>query len=264
MQFREIGQRAFPWQVWVVLGLLLFVAGCNRAGPTLAEEDERTFRRAESLRTENRPQEALAAYLDVIAKRGSAPLSHFHAAVIYMEAVGDPLAALYHFREHLTASPQSPYAEFIDDQMNRAQKMFLQSLPAQPLLEQGDRQDYSTRLENLQSTNLTLREELLSTRRELETTQGRLQQLEMALQSAQERATAATGQALPIVVASPSAAANESATPGTVTVREGDTLSRISSRVYNTPNRWSDIFQANRDQLPSPDALRPGQVLRIP
>lgn len=48
------------------------------------------------------------------------------------------------------------------------------------------------------------------------------------------------------------------------TVVEGDSLSRISMRYYGTPNRWQEIYQANRDVLQGSSALRVGQQLRIP
>ena len=48
------------------------------------------------------------------------------------------------------------------------------------------------------------------------------------------------------------------------TVAEGDSLSRISLRYYGTPNRWQEIFQANRDVLQGSSALRVGMQLRIP
>ncbi|WP_169829290.1 LysM peptidoglycan-binding domain-containing protein [Lacunisphaera limnophila] len=50
----------------------------------------------------------------------------------------------------------------------------------------------------------------------------------------------------------------------THTVAEGDSLSRISLRYYGTPNRWQEIFQANRDVLQGSSALRVGMQLRIP
>jgi len=48
------------------------------------------------------------------------------------------------------------------------------------------------------------------------------------------------------------------------TVQEGETLSSISARYYGTPRRFLDIFEANRDTLASPNALRVGQQLTIP
>jgi nucleoid-associated protein YgaU len=52
--------------------------------------------------------------------------------------------------------------------------------------------------------------------------------------------------------------------PRTYRVASGDTLSRISSRYYGTAARWQDIYNANRDQLRSPDVLPLGVELKIP
>lgn len=48
------------------------------------------------------------------------------------------------------------------------------------------------------------------------------------------------------------------------TVRPGDSLSRISLAYYGSSRHADAIFDANRDQLRSPDALRIGQVLLLP
>ncbi len=51
---------------------------------------------------------------------------------------------------------------------------------------------------------------------------------------------------------------------GTYLVREGDILSTISQEVYGTSRRWNEIYEANRDQLESPDWLKPGMKLVLP
>ncbi len=48
------------------------------------------------------------------------------------------------------------------------------------------------------------------------------------------------------------------------TVRPGDSLSRISLAYYGSSRHAEAIFDANRDQLRSPDTLRVGQVLLLP
>lgn len=50
----------------------------------------------------------------------------------------------------------------------------------------------------------------------------------------------------------------------TYVVRSGDSLSTISARYYGDSSRWQAIFNANRDQLQSPHAVRAGMQLRIP
>jgi nucleoid-associated protein YgaU len=47
-------------------------------------------------------------------------------------------------------------------------------------------------------------------------------------------------------------------------VAKGDTLSRIAKRVYGKSTDWSRIYDANRDQIPNPNLIYPGQQLNIP
>ena len=48
------------------------------------------------------------------------------------------------------------------------------------------------------------------------------------------------------------------------TVVSGDNLSKISKQFYGTPNKYPQIFEANKPMLTHPDKIYPGQVLRIP
>ncbi len=50
----------------------------------------------------------------------------------------------------------------------------------------------------------------------------------------------------------------------THTVSAGDTLAKISTQYYGTPNRWSEILAANRDVLGESNNLVVGRSLRIP
>ncbi len=52
--------------------------------------------------------------------------------------------------------------------------------------------------------------------------------------------------------------------PNFYTVKSGDTLSKISKQFYGDANRYNEIFEANRPMLKNPDAIYPGQQLRIP
>ena len=51
---------------------------------------------------------------------------------------------------------------------------------------------------------------------------------------------------------------------GAVIIRRGDTLWRISRRVYGRGVRYSTIYVANQDQIADPDRIWPGQVFRVP
>jgi LysM repeat protein len=51
---------------------------------------------------------------------------------------------------------------------------------------------------------------------------------------------------------------------GIYTVQAGDTLSKISKKYLDNPNRYNDIFNLNKDILSNPDLIKPGQRLKIP
>jgi hypothetical protein len=54
--------------------------------------------------------------------------------------------------------------------------------------------------------------------------------------------------------------------PAHYVIQYGDTLSGIAARqgVYWNSRLWRAIYDANKDQLPNPDVIRPGLVLEIP
>ena len=48
------------------------------------------------------------------------------------------------------------------------------------------------------------------------------------------------------------------------TVQKGDTLQKISQKLYGTTKKWTKIYDANRDVLRAPDKIYPGQVINVP
>ena len=66
------------------------------------------------------------------------------------------------------------------------------------------------------------------------------------------------------VVADIKATGNAGGPPTTYTVKAGDSLSKIAKHLLGDANAYTEIFNANRDQLSDPDKIQPGQVLKIP
>jgi nucleoid-associated protein YgaU len=111
-----------------------------------------------------------------------------------------------------------------------------------------------------QATITQLRTENGALAARLNQAQGTLDQIAAAARLGTPASSIAAGGPAPVPVS-----AAPAATPGRVhTIVEGDSLSRISLRYYGTPNRWQEIYQANRDILQGSNALRVGQQLRIP
>jgi nucleoid-associated protein YgaU len=47
-------------------------------------------------------------------------------------------------------------------------------------------------------------------------------------------------------------------------VKPGDSLSKIAKAVYGDADRWTEIFEANKDEVKDPNRIEAGQELRIP
>jgi len=48
------------------------------------------------------------------------------------------------------------------------------------------------------------------------------------------------------------------------TVENGENLSKISKLYYKDANKYTQIFDANKDQLKNPDMIKVGQKIKIP
>ncbi len=68
----------------------------------------------------------------------------------------------------------------------------------------------------------------------------------------------------PQAAAAAAAPAAGGAAGRTYTVKPGDTLSKIAKEFYGNANDYNKIFEANKDQLSSPDKINVGQELNIP
>jgi tetratricopeptide (TPR) repeat protein len=251
--------------VLVLMALAAGMAGCGPAAGMEKETDERSYRRGKSLLREGRHDEALQAFLTVIVARPDAVESHLEAGLLYLNQIKDPLAAIYHFRSFLALSPEGEHAGFVRELILTAQKDFAQTLPGNPFADTVERVNLMEMVKALQAENAELKQEVLLLRRQLTEQERELARLREA-QARRGAERTAPAEVAPIVIQQrpEPVTAGQPAPARTYTVQAGDTLSRISSRVYGETARWTEIFEANRDQLPSPNALQPGQVLRIP
>jgi nucleoid-associated protein YgaU len=50
----------------------------------------------------------------------------------------------------------------------------------------------------------------------------------------------------------------------TYTVQAGDTLAKIAQKLYEDGGRWTEIYEANKDQIADPNVIEVGQKLVIP
>lgn len=52
--------------------------------------------------------------------------------------------------------------------------------------------------------------------------------------------------------------------PSDYVIQKGDTLQKISKKVYGTYKKWYKIYEANKDILPDANRIKPGLTIRIP
>jgi len=261
----------------LAIGLLLAACEPRGGAPLGAEIDEPDFRDGQRLVKQGRNQEALAAYLRVIEKRGdAAPESHLEAGIICLQQIKDPIAAIYHFRKYLERQPNSPQAPQVRGLVESAKREFARTLPANPLENQSERLDMIEQLSRLQRENEQLKAELAMGRGNPAPAPTALNQMRVPTDGVL-LPSRPVEDVSPISIApeeSPPPAATRAAPPtrpdaATTAVRrhtvaKGDTLFSLAQRYYNNRARWRDIYEANRDVMPNENSLQIGMELRIP
>src|SRR4051812_9760698 len=143
--------------------MLLALAACSDSEHvnSATELDEPNYRDGQALLKTGRRQEALAAFLKVISKRGDdAPESHLEIGLLYLQHINDPLSAIYHFKKYLALRPNSPQAPLVRQRIDAATREFARTLPAQPLEGQPQRVDLVAALDKLKQENDALKQEL--------------------------------------------------------------------------------------------------------
>ncbi len=256
-------RRAWLWAVMFGALPILFLAGCRGdIGGVITEKEEKQYRRGQSLMREGRNQEALLAFFKVIEKRWDAPESHLEAGRIYLDHIKDPIAAIYHFRKFLEFNPKSPQAPLVEQLIDTAKKEFARRLAGNPFAADINRLDLLELLDQANADSLELKKQLAMAN-------AKLARARNNLASARAQPAPEPEPIRIVVTSQPPVAVSEAPSealprPTEYIVEPGDTLTRISAKLYNTSSRYMDIYQANRDILRSPHDVRVGQKLRIP
>lgn len=68
----------------------------------------------------------------------------------------------------------------------------------------------------------------------------------------------------PVIVNSDTPKIDTPEKPTKYVVKKGDSLWRISGKVYGNPLKWPRIYKANKDKIKNPHKIYPNQVLVIP
>ena len=232
---------------------LVCVTGCDRfaavTGGDLNHNPDYT--RARNAEAAGDFHVAATFYTKTLRALPNAGQAHLEFGVLCEEKLGDPIAAIYHYRQFLELEPNSERRQVVEGYLERAQLSLAAKLPAATGADPSE-------LMRLQSENSALRQENANLR-------ARAADLEHATNGV---ATASN----PPAVAPPAAPANPPPAPPAPTptslrmhtVQKGDTLFSIAVKYYGTRSAWDKIYAVNRTGLPNKDQLKIGQQLVIP
>lgn len=231
--------------------MLVTLAGCG-IDSARDQRDERDplLRRAQSRKNANDVEGAIEAYQRALDKKPQLALAHLQLGILFDQNREDYVRAIYHYERYLEMRPQSEKAELVRDLAGQARIDFAASLPDKP-------SEAIRAIALLKEENAALRDQVDRL------TDARASRPSPVVATPQPAAVAAQSvrSAPPPVVASavPSPAAS------TYVVKSGDTLSKISGKMYGDSKKWQKIYDANRSALPGgPGSVKVGQTLIIP
>jgi tetratricopeptide (TPR) repeat protein len=273
---------------------LAAVQGCGGDTTSLSSEtDDSYFRDGQQMERQGRWDEALAAYLKVIDRRGdAAPESNLDAGLIYLNHIKDPIYATYYFRKYLELEPNSKQAVYVKGLIDAAKREFALALPGQPVQTQTEHLGMEEQLEQLQRENGELKAENAALRAgaplpilhssaidvasitppqapqvEAPEPAAAVSPISLAPADPGDKASSAISDAPPEEAPAPERPSRPAAATGVRhhTVAKGDTLFSLAQKYYGSRSKWRDIYAANRDILPSEKSpLKIGADLKIP
>lgn len=156
---------------------------------------------------------------------------HYKMALLYDDALHDPVSALHHFKRYLALSPNGPHVKDVKESIKRDEIAALTALSGDSVITRAE----AVRLRN---ENLTLHKEL--------------------------EARSASRSTLEKSEGNDTKKARGHKAGETYVVQAGDTLFSISRKFYRSPKHWKQILEANKKNIRDPKDLTIGQTLVIP
>ena len=264
---------------FVVAALLALWVGCEQqSGPASEAEAERevNYQRAKRLYEQHDFQGAAEFYKKALSVNADFASAHLELGLLCDDKLGDPIAAIYHYRRFLELRPDSEKRQLVEDFIERAKLSLAAKLPQSPTVDPSE----LTRLQHDKATLLQENAMLRSRVAELEKAASAAETAAptpavgpIASSRAPGPATAVTATPMPapgiVMAAAPISSATESSFAESprarvYVVQRGDTLQSLALRYYGTRAAWEKIYQANRSGLPNKDQLKVGQQLVIP
>jgi tetratricopeptide (TPR) repeat protein len=229
--------------------MALLVSGCGQSVARTDGDVERSpyFQKAKKANEMRDYRAAVGFYERALQADPQLARAHLELGLLYDEKLGDPIAAIYHYREFLTLEPKSDKRQLVEDFIERAKLSLASNLPQSSVVDPAD-------LARLQNEKIALMQENAAL-------QARVAELEKGSAASPQPSIAA---ALPSRTGGAEDVSGEIYKAHTHIVQKGDTLQSLALKYYGTRSAWDRIYQVNRNVLASKDQLKIGQQLVIP
>jgi len=248
--------RCAPGFLFVGVGVVILLGGgCGPSGASGGDPDRNAyFQKARKSEEQRDYQTAAGLYQRALETDPQLARAHLELGLLNDEKLGDPIAAIYHYRQYLALDPQTDKRQLVEDFIERAKLSLASKLPQSAVADPAE-------LTRLQNQTVALMQENAALRARI---------AEMERGAAVAAATPAAA-ATPVVAAasasgtvSTASAPSETYRTRTHLVQKGDTLQSLALKYYGTRSAWDKIYEVNRNVLASKDQLRIGQQLLIP
>src|SRR5438105_2022109 len=140
-------------------GLLALAISCQRPSPVSEVEAAReaNYQRGRKLYEQSDFQGAAEFYNKALVVNPDFAAAHLELGLVCDDKLGDPIAAIYHYRRYLELRPDSEKRQLVEDFIERAKVSLAAKLPQSPVVDPSE----WTRLQNekaaLLQENATLR-----------------------------------------------------------------------------------------------------------
>lgn len=234
--------------------LALTAVSCDRINRS-AEDRDPNIKRARDRRAVGDYVGAIDSYEKALMKRPTSARIHWEMASIYDQQLTNDLRAIYHYERFLELDPKAERRPYAEQLIAAAKLSYAISLP--------------DRFSDAVNENARLTQEIETLRTLLTESREEVARLNAALAGG---AAPARSESQPLTQVQTRAALNDSLQPAktkvtameSYVVQQGDTLSRIASKLYGDPNKWDVILEANKNTLKRPENIKVGQTLVIP
>ena len=224
--------------IFALLLSILFFSSCYKRQENTSNP---FFIKAQNSYNDGNYNQASEFYQKYLTLYPESPKAHYNIAIIFLEHE-NYILAIFHFKQFLELQPNSPDKEIIKKWIQASQESLYKEL-------EKEYSDTETIPQPNYTKNVKLKKEIDKLKKKNEKMRDFIIKHNKTITVDKNGKTEK---------------ANNFNSTRNYEVQQGDSLYKISKKVYNSSKYHDLIWEANKDKLKSPSSLRPGDILTIP